>query len=320
MNMSYPPASVARSIASLAFIAIPVLHASAAVIVQTVNDGTNGNWNTRAIWGTPAATPTAGNDYVTGTGFAAAGATNLGVSVTGRIRDTGVAPFAGNSLTIVSGSELLLKNLANATSTANIILNGGVIRYAPTGGSAATLAGNLNVAAESWLGTNNGVVTTFTVASAITGNSILHIAAGSGDSSNLSSTISFTGDLSGFTGTFNLGGGTRTGGAKDATLDFGQDYFLPGVALVMGQTASADFLNLDQNLTFGSFSFASTALPAGTYSAANLNTLFGNGGQFIDLAGTHTLTVVPEPSAAALLAGAGCGLAALGRRRRRATV
>lgn len=316
MNPSCPPASVARRIATLAFLALPVLHASAAVIVQTANDGTNGNWNTRAIWGTPAATPTAGNDYVTGTGFAAAGATNLGVSVTGRIRDTGVAPFAGDSLTIVSGSELLLKNLST-TSTANIILNGGVIRYAPTGGNAATLAGNLDVAAESYLGTNNGVVTTFTVAAALTGNSILHVAAGAGDASNLSSTISFTGDLSGFTGTFNLGGGTRTGGAKDATLDFGQDYVLPSVSLRMGETASADFLNLDQNLTFGSFSFASTALPAGTYSAAALNGLFGNGSQFIDLAGTHTFTVVPEPSAAALLAGVGCCLVVLGRRRRR---
>ncbi len=314
------PTIALRRIATLAILALPVVPASAAVIVQTVNDGTNGNWNTRAIWGGPAATPTAGNDYVTGTGFAAAGATNLGVSVTGRIRDTGVAPFAGNSLTIVSGSELLLKNVSNATSSANIVLNGGVIRYAPTGGNAATLAGNLNVAAESYLGTNNGVVTTFTVAATLTGNSILHIAAGSGDASNLSSTISFTGNLSGFNGTFNLGGGTRTGGAKDATLDFGQDYFLPNVALVMGGTASADFLNLDQNLTFGSFSFASTVLSPGTYSAADLNTLFGNGGQFLDLAGTHTLTVVPEPGASTLLAGAGCGLAFLGRRRRRVTI
>ena len=317
MNLSYPSASVARRIATLAFLALPVLSASAAVIIQTSNDASNNSWNSDAIWG--GAVPSSGNDYVTAGGFAAAGATNLGASVTGRIRDIGGTTFAGNSLTIASSTELLLKNQAT-TSTANIILNGGVLRFAPDGGNSATLAGTLNVAAESYLGTNIGVAATFTVASALTGNSILHVAAGSGNTTNLSSTISFTGDLSGFTGTFNLGGGTRTGGAKDATLDFGQDYFLPGVALVMGQTASADFLNLDQNLTFGSFSFASTALPAGTYSAANLNTLFGNGGQFIDLAGTHTLTVVPEPSAAALLAGAGCGLAALGRRRRRATV
>ncbi len=162
------------------------------------------------------------------------------------------------------------------------------------------------------------MIATFTVASALTGNSILHVAAGSPNTTNLSSTISFTGDLSGFTGTFNLGGGTRTGGAKDATLDFGQDYFLPGVTLRMGEFASFDFLNLDQDLTFGSFSFASTSLTAGTYSAETLNGLFGNGSQFIDLGGT--LTVVPEPSAAALLAGAGCVLAVLGRRRRRAVV
>ena len=314
MNLSYPSASVARRIATLAFLALPVLQASAAVIIQTANDGSNNNWNLDTIWG--GATPTSGNTYVTGTGFAAAGATNLGVSVTGRIRDIGGTPFAGDSLTIVSGSELLLKNQAT-TSTANIILNGGVIRFAPDGNSAATLAGNLNVAAESYLGTNIGVIATFTVASALTGNSILHVSAGSPNTTNLSSTISFTGDLSGFTGTLNLGGGTRTGGAKDATLDFGQDYFLPSVTLRMGEFASADFLNLDQNLTFGSFSFASTSLAAGTYSAETLNGLFGNGSQFI---GGGSLSVVPEPSAAALLVGAGCGLVVLGRRRRRAVV
>ena len=315
MNLSYPSASVARRIATLAFLALPVLSASAAVIIQTSNDASNNSWNSDAIWG--GAVPSSGNDYVTAGGFAAAGATNLGASVTGRIRDIGGTTFAGNSLTIASSTELLLKNQAT-TSTANIILNGGVLRFAPDGGNSASLAGTLNVAAESYLGTNIGVAATFTVASALTGNSILHVAAGSGNTTNLSSTISFTGDLSGFTGTFNLGGGTRTGGAKDATLDFGQDYFLPGAGLVMGGFASADFLNLDQDLTFGSFSFASTSLTAGTYSAETLNGLFGNGSQFIDLGGT--LTVIPEPGAAALLAGAGCALVALTRRRQRPTV
>lgn len=293
----------------------------AATIIQTVNDGANSDWNTHALWGSPtAAVPTAGNDYVTsatGTGAGASAATGLGSSVTMRVRDTGVAAFAGDSLAIVAGTEILLKNNAT-TSTGNIILNGGTIRYAPSSGTLATLAGTLNVASTSYLGLAGTVSETFTVNSTLTGGSLLHLAAGNtANGTQISGlVIAFGGDLSAFTGTLDLGGGTTTTGAQAATLDFNQDYNLSAVSLIMGQSASADLLNLDQNLTFGSFTFNASSLGAGTYTAGDLNGLFGNGSQFVDGGGTLTIAAVPEPGTLAMLAG---GLGMLGIFRRRKT-
>jgi hypothetical protein len=276
--------------------------AGASTVVQTVNDSTTSDWNLHAIWGSPAAVAAAGNDYVTSTSAsgAASSSTGLGVSVSARVRDTGVNPFAGNSLTIVSGTELLLKNNAT-TTTGNITLNGGVVRYAPSGGSQATLAGTLNVAAESYLGLAGTVNETLTVNSALTGSGTLHVAAGNtANATQAALTVSFGGDLAGFTGIFSLGGGTSTTGSLNAILDFNQNYSLPSAGLTMGQSASADVLNLDQNIGFGSFTFGATKLGAGTYTASDLNGLFGNGSQFT---GTGTLTIlVPEPSALAVLA------------------
>ena len=285
---------------------------NAATITQTVNDTVNSDWNTHALWGSPAAVPTAGNNYLTANLGGAASSTGLGSSVTTRVRDTGVNPFAGDSLTISSSTELLLKN-NNTTTTGNVILNGGTVRFAPSGGTLATLAGTLNVAADSYLGLAGSVNQTFTVNSAITGSGVLHLAAGNTASTvQPILTLALGGDLSGFNGVLNLGGGTSTSGSINATLDFNLNYTLPFVAFVMGQSASADVVNLDQNVTFGSFTFGSTSLAAGTYTATDLNGLVGNGSQFID--GGGTLTVVPEPSTFAMLT-AGLTLLAIRRRR-----
>jgi len=305
------------SVLSLLLVGALAPSAHGSTIIQTANaanDTSFGNWNT-ALWGTPSASPTSGNSYITSGGFYAATANNLGTTTTGRVRDNGTV-FAGDSLAIEAGTEALLKGSAGSTSNANLILNGGSIRYSPNVASSTTLAGTLQVASESYLGVAQTSNTTLTITSTLSGDALLHIAGGGNNpAGNPVMTISFAGDLSGFTGTFDLGGGTNnTGGATAAVarLDFEQDYNLSMVDFLMGGHGTNDQLNLDQDLTFGSFTFNGNPLSAGTYDAAELNSLFGNGAQFID--GGGSLTVVPEPGATVL---GGLGMLALLRRRGR---
>lgn len=284
------------------FLALPSAHA--ATIVQTVSAGGGVDWNA-ALWDSPAAAPTAGNDYVTAAGLIASGGTSLGTgtNVTSRIRlvSTGLT-FAGDSLTVSAGTEILGKNAG--TYSANIILNGGIIRWAPDATSSATLGGTINVAADSVIGVvqvTAAASTAFTVSSKLTGSSNLRLAAGQGSLH----TLSFTGDLSGYTGTFNAGGGGNL-----LTLNLAQEYNLPNLGLAFGDFTTADQLNLSHDISIGSFSFGASSLDAGTYTAAELNALYGSGSQFL---GGSTLTVIPEPTAALL---GGLGLLTLLRRRR----
>jgi hypothetical protein len=270
-------------------------------IVQTVNSaGATTEWND-SIWGPGPAAPTSGNDYQTASGLMSSSDTKLGVTVTGRVRAYGAAnsaspTFAGDSLELVSDTELLLKD-QNETYLVSLILNGGVARWAPNSpGGDATLAGSINVVADSYLGIAQTAASVLTVNSTITGSSLLHLAAGDGSLN----TLRFNGDLSGFTGTFDIGGGTSSGGPRPVTVDFDQDYTL-SIDLLMGDYSTPDILNLDQDLTFNSLRFNGVYLGAGTYSAAALNALAGDGTQFVDNGGSLTLAV-PEPGTMALLA------------------
>jgi fibronectin-binding autotransporter adhesin len=221
-------------------------------IVQTVaSGGTTTEWND-AIWGTPAAVPSSGNAYQTAAGLDASSDTRLGVFVTGRVRayggTDGTPTFAGSSLSIVSGTELLIKS-AGTTYAANLLLNGGVVRFAPNAGGNATLTGTLNVGAESYLGVVQSSTSVFTVNSTLTGSSLLHLAGGDGDGNSLI----FGGDLSGYTGTFDIGGGTGFAGAnKRVTVGFSQAYNLPSLRILMGAHGTTDVLRLDHDLTVGS--------------------------------------------------------------------
>ena len=289
--------------------------AHAADINQTTNAAAGANWNTASIWGGTA--PTSGNHYFTTSGLIAASSTSLNnISVTGRIRDDGKV-FGGDLLTINAGTELLLKGTGTYTSTGNVVLNGGMIRLSPDASTTTTLAGTLHVAAESYVGVVRLTDTSLDFTSTITGSSVLHIAAATGNTgtANPVLTVSFSGDLSGFTGTLDLGGGSF-GTNRVAVLDFNQDYFLPATSLSMGASGTDDILNLDQDVTFESFTFGVTGLGAGTYDAATLNSLFGNGSQFT---GLGSLTVIPEPSSAVALFGVlALGAVAIRRHRRNA--
>lgn len=247
-------------------------------VINQIANSTAILWNEAGNW-TGGAAASAVNSYVTVPGLAAAADNGLGVNITSRLRDNATV-FAGSSLTIVAGTEVLLKNGTNSTSSGNLILSGGAIRYGPNGNNPAittTLAGNLNIAADSviGLGGNN----TFIVSSTLTGSGILGIRGATGATT---STLSFSGNLSGFQGSFDVGGGSGP-----ITMDFNQDYNL-AVGVVMGGHTSVDILKLDQAITLKSFKFGATLLAPGTYTAAQLNPLFGNGSQFI---GAGTLTI-----------------------------
>jgi hypothetical protein len=123
----------------------------------------------------------------------------------------------------------------------------------------------------------------------------------------------FGGDLSGYTGTFDIGGG-GTSVNNTLTLSFSQAYTLPSLSILMGDYSTPDVLALDYDLTVGSFAFGGTSLGGGIYTADDLNALFGTGSQF---AGIGSLTVVPEPGSVTLFSLAGGILLLLGRRNKR---
>ncbi len=255
----------------------------AATIVQTNSqNASTDSWNAAAPWG--GAAPVSGNDYVsnpTAAGAFTATATGLGVSVTSRVRNTGATVFGGNTLTIVAGTELLLRSTGGPTNTANLILDDGTVRV--VGGT--TLAGSIVVSDTGIVGL--GGTNTLALTSALLGAGTLELRASDG-----SPTIRLSGDLSGFTGTLQIGGGDL----GHVVVDFDQDYNLLA-GLVMGTFSTQDVLNLDQAITVNSFEFGSTFLAPATYSASDLNTAFGSGAQFT---GSGTLTVIPEPSSALL--------------------
>lgn len=272
-----------RPVAGFTFIALA--SGEAAVITQTNSqNGTGDVWNATTAWGGTA--PSGINDYVTNptaTGSFAATATGLGTTVTSRVRNGTTGTFGGASLKIVAGTELLVRN---ATShTGNLILDGGTIRSV----SSVTFAGTLTTTTTTGV-LGLGSANILTINSAVTGSGTFYLRSSDG-----TPTIRFGGSLvsafAGFTGTLEIGGGPSVG---VVTVDFDQNYTIAG-ALVMGNGSAADVLNLDQAITVNSFQFGAMSLTPNTYTASQLNTLFGNGAQFT---GAGTLRVVPEPGVA----------------------
>jgi hypothetical protein len=271
-------------------LALPAAHA--AQFVQTVaSAGTTTEWDD-AIWGTPAAAPTSGNTYQSTVGLVAASSSGLGLAndLTGRVRAyagaNGNPTFAGDSVTIIGSTELLVKD--GGTYSANVILNGGILRFSPNAAANATLTGTINVAANSVLGSVQSAASTFTIGSNLTGSSTLRLATGTGTNQTLTFDDGVGTSLNGFSGTLDIGGGTTR-----AIVDFNRPYVMNNAGITMGKHATADVLNLGANISVKTFTFNSTGLESGTYDVATLNTTFGNGSQFTGV-GTLTVAVGPD--------------------------
>ena len=311
------PRSIARPLAALSASLLLTISAGATEFTQTVSSGgTTTEWND-AIWGSPAAAPTSGNTYVSAAGLNTANSSSLGSAndLTGRVRayggSNGSPTFAGDSLTIVGGTELLLKD--PTTYSVNLILNGGFLRFSPNTGGSATIGGTINAAADSVIGVVQSGASNLTVNSTFTGGANLRLAAGTGGSNSL--IFSATSDFSAYTGTLDIGGGNTR-----VTVSFGAgDHDLSGATLALdsaGAFGTSDILNLDGNVSVASFAFETQNLVVGTYSSADLNTLFSTT-RFTGV-GSLTVSAIPESSTFALLAGAAAlGVYSLRRRHRR---
>lgn len=297
---------------ALTLVVGPIHQAEAVLVAQDSVAGGVISWNTPAYW-SPDQTPTAGNTYTTTAGLESSSATNLGSTYTGTLRENGTT-FGGDSLTIIANTRLLLKSVtASPASTANIILNGGTILLSPDSGGAATLAGTINVASTSFLGLVQQSTTTFNVNSSITGTGQLRLAAHS-PSPGGSLNLIFNGDLSGYSGTFAVGNSVAS--TTPLTLSFTGAYVLPNLTLTMGGVNNDVYALGTNSMTLNAFSLNGVSLAAGTYTAAQLQSYYSLGAtRFTGTTGT--LTVVPEPQAAALLCLGALGLVGFRRRIRR---
>ena len=272
---------------ALAVLALPLAGYSTTV-TQTVDNASSTDWN-GMLWGVAQEMPDSGNDYITAPNLRSAVATAIGApDATALLRFYSTsAPFYGDSLTIVGNTELLLKTTSGQVAEANIILDGGDIRLAADGGDIhyTSVTGALHVASESWIGVNNPEGSTLTLGSTVTGDAVLHV--GFGQAPGI---VKIAGDLSGFNGTLELGGGALGG-----TLDFASDCSASNAVLSL-MNPSSDFVNLTNDVTFLALNYGSSSLPVGTYTAQEINEAYvGNGIQFKGTNGT--LTVLTQPFA-----------------------
>ncbi len=133
-----------RYLLSAAAVLAMTVSASAATYTQTVD---NQSW-LNAVWGSPAAAPSAGNDYVT-----ADLVSGEGILRTSPVGSTGGgnATFPGTSVTVVPGVRFLAKQVEGETASINggsgdlIVQSNNRISFAPNGNSIYSGAATLDV-------------------------------------------------------------------------------------------------------------------------------------------------------------------------------
>lgn len=242
----------------------------------------------------------AGNDFFTN-GFALR--TNLSGAA---------STFAGNSLTLNGGTLALIMDQPNYTRTVtNLIVESPVTE----GGAASAISiysgyTNLNLAVTNFtinatlnLRGDSGRGYTLNIAN-LTGSGDIRVSESAARRLSIEHAESFTGNI--------VLGETAT---SSATLEFQTD-FASGGGLIVEEGSAAQIAPLNADLSFTSVILFGETLAAGTYSAlflaTNYSTLFQAGG-------LGSITVIPEPSAFALmLGGLGLSLVALRRNQRRA--
>jgi hypothetical protein len=217
--------------------------------------------------------------------------------------------FSGTSLNFGASGDILdlMAPTVNITNTVNA--SAGAIRI-QSGRSSVTLSiGTLNLSGTGFqmrapIASPNNHALTISLGN-LTGSGRLNLGNLGGTDTgsftlNVTNASTFSGEIRHLQGNLTFGSATNFGAGS---------LFLTSVS---GYT-----INLANSVTFSSLAGNSfSALAAGTYDAAQLNTFTGSS----VFTGASTLTVlsaIPEPSSAALLAGTGA-FALVGLRRRRA--
>jgi hypothetical protein len=325
--------------------ALTIPMASAATISQTVNSGTTTSWND-AMWGTPAAAPTSGNDYrtvATGTNtniYTINGTTWSQLNWTVQSSDANTvaaastsSTFAGDSLIVSTQAPINWRATGGSTQTANIVFDGGFVRGNTLGGAAlgsrsSTMAGTIGfatpttAAAIGAFSPTDNTLYDFTIDSAITGaaGNLLQLTMSGGTSSNRNITVGLTGDLSDYFGT--IYAGVVTSALSGAAIGTSSSFSITSDAVnatVQLDTTTTNFrYNLGSgNVTFGELTYGNgmgISIAQGVWDAAELNTLTGTSAFFGD--GTITV-VIPEPGTTLSLATFGLVLALRRRRSQR---
>ena len=259
--------------------------AQGALILQTQDAGGFGSdWNV-AIWGSPAAAPTSGNDYATDGND---------------VRNTNNVTFGGDTLRVDAGSTVITKQ--DATVTGGWFLNGGTITNGDRG-NLYTIGGDVAVQAASIIQSTKGSLS-FT--GQLLGGADLSVNfLGEGVDDQY---ISFEGGGA-YSGTITAGETADTKNFDGWELRLAQS--LANATVVIGADTSYDLSN---SITVAGFTADSVTLSAGTYDATDL----ANAGisSFVDNGGTLTIAAIPEPSALLFL-GSLLGLLAVWRRPRR---
>ncbi len=307
---------------------LPSLSAHAAVVTWD-NGGADSSWETPENWSDDAA-PSAGNDYVIGSGQTVQNPTPPASNQS--------YTFGGDSLRVESGGVLVAYRFnQGATYTLtltipNLTIAGGTLRthvgfatnhVTLTSGIAFEGGGTIQLNPSHGSFSHN-----FNLNGAITGDGLVTIQR---NTQGTGRAIIFNGDVSNFTGDWSLTGGALDGTTSDTlnvTFTVGSGGWGSGdltAAAYTNLTVNAAFtspagiltlldttgttLNLGADFTIGGLNINGNIVPNDTYTAADLTAL-GFGGTFN---GAGSLTIVPEPAAALL---GSLGLLGLLRRRR----
>jgi hypothetical protein len=256
--------------------------------------GFGDDWNNTATWSNGV--PTMGNNYISNTNGVSS-VSGFGISTVGRVRDNDPsrgAPnpnvFDGGTLTLVANTELLVKQTNGQSASANIVLDGGVIRCASDlGGGTNLFGGSISNAADSYLviwedaiNDASGVLPqAFDFTSSFSGSNNLTLVSGNGaGGANLTNlTFMFSGNLSQFGGTLTLGNAETSGEVLELNPS---NTNMTSASVYMNPNTT---LQVDENLKLGTLSVFNeaanylTAVAPGKYSAGQLAAL-GIGGAY----------------------------------------
>ena len=302
MTKAFPPCRFLIPAACLASLLAFTAQSQAQTTYFYQNDNTgSGNWTATNAWDTAPdgsgtnVTLSSSNSNIYNTNAKAVRTpTTAGITFPG-----GSLILSGHS-TEAAGANYSLMLTSNTVTIANLSTQAfseanNFVLIRPTVPNLTTLTStNFSVGVETRFHFQTSIPRSLNFAiTNLTGSGDMHMGLDGKGSSTLGSTLALSAtNASAYTGDIIVYGGT--------SMDFNST-FTSGGGL---QLLTGAILTLDQNLSFTSATIGGTALSAGTYTFANLNSAydayFANGGS-----GSITvLSSIPEPSATVALLGA----------------